>query len=85
MPKFFAEVFERGSQSISAMPKLVTTLSSKIVTRGLNTLPMPAFTLYSARGSFSTDSVRLTLAKGGPTDYQVVLLDLRKGEQKVNG
>ena len=44
---------------------------------------MPAFTLYGARGSTNTDRVRLTLAEGGFTDYQLVLLDLYKGEQKV--
>ncbi|KIX97511.1 uncharacterized protein Z520_06963 [Fonsecaea multimorphosa CBS 102226] len=42
----------------------------------------PAFTLYGARGSTNTDRVRLTLAEGGLTDYELVLLDLRKGEQK---
>ena len=44
---------------------------------------MPAFTLYSARGSTNTDRVRLTLAEGGFTDYDIVLLNLQKGEQKV--
>ncbi|RVX67944.1 hypothetical protein B0A52_08549 [Exophiala mesophila] len=43
---------------------------------------MPAFTLYSARGSTNTDRVRLTLAEGGFTDYDIVLLNLQKGEQK---
>ncbi|KAJ8116158.1 hypothetical protein OPT61_g2349 [Boeremia exigua] len=43
---------------------------------------MPAFTLYGARGSTNTDRVRLTLAEGGFTDYELVLLDLHKGEQK---
>ena len=45
---------------------------------------MPAFTLYGARGSTNTDRVRLTLAEGGFTDYDLVLLDLGKGEQKVS-
>jgi len=45
---------------------------------------MPAFTLYGARGSTSTDRVRLTLAEGGFTDYEFVLLNLQKGEQKVD-
>lgn len=45
---------------------------------------MPAFTLYGARGSTNTDRVRLTLAEGGFTDYELVLLDLYKGEQKVS-
>ena len=44
---------------------------------------MPAFTLYGSRGSSNTDRVRLTLAEGGFTDYELVLLNLRKGEQKV--
>lgn len=44
---------------------------------------MPAFTLYGSRGSTNTDRVRLTLAEGGFTDYELVLLDLLKGEQKV--
>lgn len=45
---------------------------------------MPAFTLYGARGSTNTDRVRLTLAEGGFTDYEFVLLNLYKGEQKVS-
>ncbi|KAI1874163.1 uncharacterized protein JN550_002742 [Neoarthrinium moseri] len=44
---------------------------------------MPAFILYGSRGSTNTDRVRLTLAEGGFTDYELVLLDLQKGEQKV--
>ena len=44
---------------------------------------MPAFTLYGARGSSNTDRVRLTLAEGGFTDYELVHLNLQKGEQKV--
>ena len=44
---------------------------------------MPAFTLYGARGSTNTDRVRLVLAEGGFTDYELVLLSLQKGEQKV--
>ncbi len=44
---------------------------------------MPAFTLYGARGSTNTDRVRLTLAEGGFTDYELVLLNLQRGEQKV--
>ncbi|KAM0426129.1 hypothetical protein ACHAPT_008760 [Fusarium lateritium] len=43
---------------------------------------MPAFTLYGARGSTNTDRVRLTLAEGGFTDYELVLVDLAKREQK---
>lgn len=45
---------------------------------------MPAFTLYGARGSTNTDRVRLTLAEGGFTDYETVLFNLQKGEQKVS-
>jgi glutathione S-transferase len=45
---------------------------------------MPAFTLYGCRGSTNTDRVRLTLAEGGFTDYELVLLNLQKGEQKVS-
>jgi hypothetical protein len=44
---------------------------------------MPAFTLYGSRGSTNTDRVRLTLAEGGFTDYEFVLVNLQKGEQKV--
>jgi hypothetical protein len=44
---------------------------------------MPAFTLYGSRGSTNTDRVRLTLAEAGFTDYELVLLNLQKGEQKV--
>ncbi|KAF2025601.1 glutathione S-transferase domain-containing protein [Setomelanomma holmii] len=43
---------------------------------------MPAFTLYGARGSTNTDRVRLTLAEGGFTDYELVLVNLQKGEHK---
>jgi glutathione S-transferase len=45
---------------------------------------MPAFTLYSSRGSSNTARVRLTLAEGGFTDYDLQFLDLQKGEQKVS-
>ncbi|OKL64218.1 hypothetical protein UA08_01029 [Talaromyces atroroseus] len=43
---------------------------------------MPAFTLYGARGSTNTDRVRLTLAEGDFTDYELVFLNLQIGEQK---
>ena len=43
----------------------------------------PAFTLYGARGSSCTDRVRLTLAEGGITDYELVLLDMANFEHKV--
>ncbi|KAL8787257.1 MAG: hypothetical protein Q9195_007867 [Heterodermia aff. obscurata] len=43
---------------------------------------MPAFTLYGARGSSNTDRVRLTLAEGGFTDYDFVVVNLQKGEHK---
>ncbi|GJD02929.1 glutathione S-transferase [Colletotrichum higginsianum] len=38
----------------------------------------PAFTLYGARGSTNTDRVRLTLAEGGFTDYELILINLYK-------
>jgi hypothetical protein len=44
---------------------------------------MPAFTLYGARGSTNADRVRLTLAEGGFTDYELVILNMQKGEHKV--
>ncbi|RAO66448.1 uncharacterized protein BHQ10_002460 [Talaromyces amestolkiae] len=43
---------------------------------------MPAFILHGARGSTNTDRVRLTLAEGGFTDYELVFLNLQRGEQK---
>ncbi|KAK3046794.1 hypothetical protein LTR09_011725 [Extremus antarcticus] len=43
---------------------------------------MPAFILYGSRGSTNTDRVRLTLAEGNFTDYEIVLLNLQKAEQK---
>lgn len=64
------------------MSKLITT-SSRSVSKRLHNLKMPAFTLYGSRGSTNTDRVRLTLAEGGFTDYELVLLNLQKGEQKV--
>lgn len=39
--------------------------------------------MYGSRGSTNTDRVRLTLAEGGFTDYELVILNLQKGEQKV--
>lgn len=57
-----------------------TSFVSKLL---LNSSKMPAFTLYGSRGSTNTDRVRLTLAEGGFTDYELVLLNLQKGEQKV--
>ena len=59
------------------------TNSSRSVSKALTSPKMPAFTLYGARGSTNTDRVRLTLAEGGFTDYELVLLNLQKGEQKV--
>lgn len=64
------------------MSKLITN-SPGLVSKLLHSSKMPAFTLYGARGSTNTDRVRLTLAEGGFTDYELVLLDLQKGEQKV--
>jgi len=57
-------------------PRFVSTL--------LRPSRMPAFTLYGSRGSTNTDRIRLTLAEGGFTDYELVLLNLQKGEQKVS-
>ena len=53
------------------------------VSKLLHSSKMPAFVLYGARGSTNTDRVRLTLAEGGFTNYELVLLNLAKGEQKV--
>lgn len=63
------------------MSRLTTSriFSSKL----LHNSKMPTFTLYGSRGSTNTDRVRLTLAEGGFTDYNVVFLNLQKGEQKV--
>lgn len=58
--------------------------SLRFTSKRLYNLKMPAFTLYGSRGSTNTDRVRLTLAEGGFTDYELVLIDLRKGEQKVS-
>lgn len=57
--------------------------TTRIATELLQKSKMPAFTLYGSRGSTNTDRVRLTLAEGGFTDYELVLLNLHKGEQKV--
>jgi len=62
-------------QLISHTPRLFSKL--------YHTSIMPAFILYGSRGSTNTDRVRLTLAEGGFTDYELVLLNLQKGEQKV--
>src|ERR1700709_1989402 len=59
------------------------TNSPKFASKLLYSSKMPAFTLYGSRGSTNTDRVRLTLAEGGFTDYELVLLNLQKGEQKV--
>lgn len=61
------------------------TNSHKLASKLLYGSKMPAFTLYGSRGSTNTDRVRLTLAEGGFTDYDLVLLNLQKGEQKVRG
>lgn len=57
--------------------------SPRVVSKLLYSSKMPAFTLYGSRGSTNTDRVLLTLAEGGFTDYELVLLNLQKGEQKV--
>jgi hypothetical protein len=59
------------------------TNSPGFASKLLHSSKMPAFTLYGSRGSTNTDRVRLTLAEGGFTDYELVLLNLQKGEQKV--
>ena len=59
------------------------TNSQGFASKLLHSSKMPAFTLYGSRGSTNTDRVRLTLAEGGFTDYELVLLNLQKGEQKV--
>ena len=59
--------------------------SPRFASKLLSSSKMPAFTLYGSRGSTNTDRVRLTLAEGGFTDYELVLLNLSKGEQKVGG
>jgi hypothetical protein len=61
------------------------TNSSGLASKLLHSAKMPAFTLYGSRGSTNTDRVRLTLAEGGFTDYDLVLLNLQQGEQKVGG
>ena len=61
------------------------TISPRFASQLLYSSKMPAFTLYGSRGSTHTDRVRLTLAEGGLTDYEFVLLNLQKGEQKVIG
>jgi hypothetical protein len=66
------------------MLKLITN-SPGSASKLLHSSKMPAFTLYGARGSTNTDRVRLTLAEGGFTDYELVLFNLHKGEQKVGG
>jgi hypothetical protein len=67
------------------MSKLLTACNNpRLISTLIPSAKMPAFTLYGARGSTNTDRVRLTLAEGGFTDYQLVLLNLQKGEQKVS-
>jgi hypothetical protein len=65
------------------MSKLITN-SPRILSKLLHTSNMPAFTLYSGRGSSNSDRVRLTLAEGGFTDFETVFINLAKGEQKVS-
>jgi hypothetical protein len=65
------------------MSKVLKTISILGKNR-LHELRMPAFTLYSSRGSSNTARVRLTLAEGGFTDYDIQFVDLQKGEQKVS-
>jgi len=69
--------------NICSMSKPITNRPG-FVSKALRAPKMPAFTLYGSRGSTNTDRVRLTLAEGGFTDYEFVLLNLQKGEQKVS-
>lgn len=69
--------------SVGRMSRLRNTFN--LASKTLHRSKMPAFTLYGARGSTNTDRVRLTLAEGGFTDYELVFLNLQKGEQKVCG
>lgn len=67
------------------MTKFITN-SPRYVSQLLHRSKMsPVFTLYGGRGSSNTDRVRLTLAEGGITDYEQVIVNLQKGEQKVSG
>ena len=52
--------------------------------RLLYTANMPAFVLHGSLTSTNTMRARLTLAEGNITDYELVLLNLLKGEQKVS-
>jgi hypothetical protein len=65
------------------MSKIITN-SPGFVSKLLENTKMPAFTLYGSRGSTNTDRVRLTLAEGGFTNYDLVFINLQKGEQKVS-
>lgn len=65
------------------MSKVITN-STVILSKLLHSSKMPAFTLYGFHGSTNSDRVRLTLAEGGFTDYELVLVNLHKGEQKVS-
>lgn len=64
------------------MSKIITNRPG-FLSKRLHSSKMPAFTLYGSRGSTNTDRVRLTLAEGGFTDYELAILNLQKGEQKV--
>lgn len=59
-------------------------LSRQIASQSLQNIKMPAFTLYGARGSTNTDRVRLTLAEGDFSDYELVYINLQAGDQKVS-
>jgi len=43
---------------------------------------MPEFTLYGNPGSSASDRVTLTLAEGGFTDYEFVIMDFMKADHK---
>lgn len=79
-------IYKSFNSRYSRRKKLIMFKTSiRLITnpKSLQHSKMPAFTLYGARGSTNTDRVRLTLAEGGFTDYELVLLNLQKGEQKV--
>jgi hypothetical protein len=64
------------------MIKLITPRPTYFL-RSLHSSKMPAFTLYSVPGSTNTNRIRLVLAEGGFTDYEIVQLNMQKGEHKV--
>lgn len=84
-PRCFEFIYAMaGPPSRGMRTSMLKILKTPILTSKLRySSKMPAFTLYGSRGSTNTDRLRLTLAEGGFTDYELVLLNLPKGEQKV--